>query len=197
MRWVARSYIFEKMVNNMTEQKKPHITFAQALASEATYNQDYQTVVVWAGEVKDVNVEGQTKKVQDLKLDDGTATIRFSVWGGGQIKEGAGCELSNAYIKKNGEGYYGIKVAGPAKGGSMKFTPTSTIIPSKPTLDTQTSPNPISHPTGNSAWDGAFRKTMKSIFDLLWDDSTPKLQETLMAKFSADMPKIQEFLGGS
>jgi len=125
---------------NMTEsttsespQVTDHVTFAEALTKDAVFKQDYSCVVVWAGDVHDVTLKdgSGTKKVQDLKLDDGTADLRYSMWGGGKINVGQGVEITQAYIKKNNDGYYDLKVASAAKGGSVRFTPTSKVVASK------------------------------------------------------------------
>jgi len=125
------------MMNMTTTSESPqvadHVTFAEALTKDAVFKQDYKCVVVWADVVKDITLKDGTgtKKVQDLKLDDGTAAIKYALWGGGQIKVGQGVEITQAYIKKNAEGYYDLKVAQTAKGGSVKITPTSDVVPSK------------------------------------------------------------------
>ena len=115
----------------MTE---PHYNLEEALQKEGgVSNQTYDLTIVKVGETREVTLGNGTKmKVQDLRVSDGTAEIKWAVWNPDRIfTEGMGVHLEKVYIAEKG-GYTDLKVV-KAGAGLIKYSDTSDVkaVPKK------------------------------------------------------------------
>ena len=105
-----------------------HYCLEEALVTQGgVFNQTYDLTIVNVGETKAVTFgNGEQHKVQALKVSDGTAEIRWSIFDPTQIfTEGMGVHLEAVYIKEK-DGYTDLKVA--KKGADkIKFSETSEV----------------------------------------------------------------------
>ena len=111
-----------------------HYCLEEALMKEGgVFNQTYDLTIVNVGETKAVTFgNGEQHKVQALKVSDGTAEIRWSIFDPTQIfTEGMGVHLEAVYIKEK-DGYTDLKVA--KKGADkIRFSASSEVkaVPKK------------------------------------------------------------------
>ena len=111
-----------------------HYCLEEALTHEGgVFNQTYDLTIVNVGETKAVTFgNGEQHKVQALKVSDGTAEIRWSIFDPTQIfTEGMGVHLEAVYIKEK-DGYTDLRVA--KKGADkIKFSASSDVkaVPKK------------------------------------------------------------------
>ncbi|MCJ7481492.1 MAG: hypothetical protein MUO31_00850 [Thermodesulfovibrionales bacterium] len=111
-----------------------HYCLEEALTHEGgVFNQTYDLKIVNVGETKEVTFgNGEKHKVQALKVSDGTAEIRWSIFDPDRIfTEGMDVHLENVYIKEK-DGYIDLRVA-KAGADKIRYSDTSDVkaVPKK------------------------------------------------------------------
>jgi len=107
-----------------------HISVKEARINQKVFKQDYVLKIIYIGKLNTVQVEGHNKNVQDLVVTDGTDAILFTVWSAPDnpiYKLNGGMEVTGAYITPDKNGKIKLRVAGSAKGGSVRYTDTSNV----------------------------------------------------------------------
>ena len=143
-----------------------HYCLEEALVTQGgVFNQTYDLTIVNVGETKAVTFgNGEHHKVQALKVSDGTAEIRWSIFDPTQIfTEGMGVHLEAVYIKEK-DGYTDLKVA--KKGADkIKFS-ASSEVKAVPKKEKKTSTEKFSSTLTNEILTNIWG-TLKEILDVL------------------------------
>ena len=160
----------------MAEEDK-HYTIEEALKMEGIYKQTYDLIITEVGELKTYDKrDGSGKlKVQDLWVSDGTASIKYPVfYPTKEYKKGMGIHATGVYIKEK-DGYFSLKIAQVDKGGSIKISEKSDIVP-------KLTPVPEKNEKSEKKSTGAvaLKEASKEVFYAIWDLLSTKQQEDIM-----------------